>query len=128
LDRFDLVVSMDVPDLQATTSGTGENNTQTMAESVLKARHRARHRQQGVNASLSRQTLEDLGVISSAADTLLNQVARQRAWSARVVDRLRRVALTVADLDDSGLVSDLYMAQAIDLRRALDLPDALAHE
>jgi len=128
LDRFDLVVSMDVPDLQATASGTGQNNTQTMAESVLKARHWARHRQQGVNASLSRQTLEDLGVISPAADTLLNQVARQRAWSARVVDRLRRVALTVADLDDSGFVSDLHMAQAIDLRRALDLPDALAHE
>jgi predicted ATPase with chaperone activity len=44
------------------------------------------------------------------------------------VDRLLRVAHTVADLQASPTVSDEHMAQAIGLRRALDPPDALVLE
>ena len=65
---------------------------------------------------------------NGSAQTMLLQVAKRHQWSRRVVDRLLRVAHTVSDLQACSTVTDEHMAMAIGLRRALDPPDALAHE
>ena len=129
LDRFDLVVSMELPEGDiASLPQDRAYSTQEMRRSVLQARQRAQVRQQMLNAQLSRSALEDLGLVSAKAQTMLTQVAKRHQWSRRVVDRLLRVAHTVADLQASPTVSDEHMAQAIGLRRALDPPDALVLE
>ena len=45
--------------------------------------------------------------------------------SLRVQDRLLRVALTVADLEQAETVEPAHMAKAIYMRRGLDRPDAI---
>jgi magnesium chelatase family protein len=133
LDRFDLVVSMDLPDLGAGNEPSHNDQdtsytTAVMQQSVLEARHRALSRQQTTNAQLPRSRMEDLGLVTSTAHSMLIKMAKRSQWSRRVVDRLLRVAHTVADLQACPTVTDEHMAMAIGLRRALDPPDALAHE
>lgn len=129
LDRFDLVVSMELPDIDAAnTKMDPDQSTRTMRQSVAQARERAWARQGSVNATLSRSSMEDLDLVTPLAHTMLMQVAKRSQWSRRVVDRLLRVAHTVADLQMAEKVTDEHMAEAIALRRALDPPDALALE
>jgi magnesium chelatase family protein len=129
LDRFDLVVSMELPEVDiASLPQDPAYSTQEMRRSVHEARRRAQSRQQRLNAQLSRSAMEDLGLVSNTAQSMLMQVAKRHQWSRRVIDRLLRVAHTVADLQASSTVTDEHMALAIGLRRALDPPDALALE
>lgn len=129
LDRFDLVVCMELPDVdQAGLMPDPNYSTDAMREAVVQARERALARQQRLNAQLPRSTMEDLSLVTATAHTLLMQLAKRHQWSRRVVDRLLRVAHTVADLQTASKVTDEHMAMAIGLRRALDPPDALAHE
>ncbi|NBT74303.1 MAG: hypothetical protein EBT14_09030 [Betaproteobacteria bacterium] len=102
--------------------------TDAMRESVAQARERALARQQRLNAQLSRSAMEDLSLVTATAHTMLMQMAKRHQWSRRVLDRLLRVAHTVADLQAASTVTDEHMAMAIGLRRALDPPDALALE
>jgi len=129
LDRFDLVVCMELPDVdQASLTPDPDYATNAMRESVAQARERALARQQSLNAQLARSTMEDLSLVTATAHTMMMQMAKRYQWSRRVVDRLLRVAHTVADLQTASKVTDEHMAMAIGLRRALDPPDALAHE
>ena len=56
---------------------------------------------------------------------LLQQFMNASGNSLRVHDRLLRVALTVADLEEAATVEPAHMAKAIEMRRGLDRPDAI---
>ncbi|MFZ9140101.1 MAG: hypothetical protein ACO21C_01385, partial [Burkholderiaceae bacterium] len=123
------VVCMELPDVeQVSLTPDPDYATNAMRESVAQARERALARQQSLNAQLTRSTMEDLSLVTTTAHNMLMQMAKRHQWSRRVVDRLLRVAHTVADLQTASTVTDEHMAMAIGLRRALDPPDALAHE
>ncbi|MFZ9811514.1 MAG: YifB family Mg chelatase-like AAA ATPase [Burkholderiaceae bacterium] len=151
LDRFDLAVLMQsqsaatesaAAQLGSGRSGKGDTNkalppalrdtlgleasTEERQEQVARARERAVARQGCPNAQLSAEALEKLGLLAPEADQLLAQVAERTDMSLRVVERLRRVAITLADLSGADRAGLAEMAQAIDLRRGLDRPAALA--
>jgi magnesium chelatase family protein len=100
--------------------------TEQRQERVAQARARAMARQGCPNVELSSEALTRLSVVQPEALDFLAQVAERSDMSLRVVERLKRVAMTLADLRGAGRVGLAEMAQAIDLRRGLDRPAALA--
>jgi magnesium chelatase family protein len=93
---------------------------------IERARQKANDRQGYANGLLKPEQLHELAkTMSAPARALLRKFMEVSGNSLRVHDRLLRVALTVADLDDAPRVEPAHMAKAIEMRRGLDRPDAI---
>jgi magnesium chelatase family protein len=71
-----------------------------------------------LNGELPLSQLEVLARPSAAARELLEQVFERLALTARSYHRVLRVALTIADLEDSDVIGPAQIAEAVQLRRA----------
>jgi magnesium chelatase family protein len=106
LDRFDLRIRVHRPDVEdllasgqgRSAGGAGTEATCAVAARVSDARQRARARGVKVNAELPAWQLDDVASLSTGARQLLERRLREGRLSARGLDRVRRVALTVSDL------------------------------
>ncbi|MCU1353463.1 MAG: Mg2+ chelatase family protein [Acidimicrobiales bacterium] len=120
LDRFDLRVDVlrpAVADLLG--GGTGEPSTPVAAR-VAAARARARGRGVRCNADLPAQALEAHTPLTAEATDLLRTVLSKGTLSARGLARVRRVARTIADLDDhDGALTAGQVGTALELRADL---------
>lgn len=119
LDRFDLRVPVDRPDVSELLGGTGAaagEATSVVAERVGRARAMARARGVTCNSLLRSTSLDELAPVESAARHVLEVRLRQGRLSARGLHRIRRVARTLADLagrPGTILVDDVYAALAL---------------
>ena len=117
LDRFDLAVRVDrpqVPDLVRPAQG---ESTRDVAERVAVARVRARERGVPANAALAVGSLEVTAPVDDEARALLERHLRTGGLSARGLHRVRRLARTLADLDDAGpIVGARQVSEALFLR------------
>ncbi|MGH9072666.1 MAG: YifB family Mg chelatase-like AAA ATPase [Acidimicrobiales bacterium] len=117
LDRFDLRVPVGRPAVEDLLGGGGEESTAVVAQRVAQARQRARARGVGVNADIPADRLDDLAPLSGPATALLERRLRSGMLSARGLHRVRRVARTLADLEDAGNpVQVEHVAGALELR------------
>jgi magnesium chelatase family protein len=124
LDRIDLHVEVGaVPFGELAGSGRG-TDTATMATRVAGVRLRARVRQGGrPNATLRGKDLDRLAVMEPAARDLLERALTQLGLSARAYDKIRRVARTVADLEEVASGKEVntlgprHVAEAIQYRQ-----------
>ncbi|MGI8493017.1 MAG: YifB family Mg chelatase-like AAA ATPase [Acidimicrobiales bacterium] len=107
LDRFDIRVSIDRPDVSELLACAGaspadgvdsRHSSTEVAKRVAAARERARRRGVCANADLPASTLEDTVPLEREARRLLEVRLRQGRLSARGLHRVRRLARTVADL------------------------------
>ena len=71
------------------------------------------------NAELCAAQLDRWVPLEGAARVLLQRAAERRALSARALQSLRRVARTLADLEDDEQVEARHLAQALALRAPL---------
>lgn len=128
LDRFDLRVPVGRPAVEELLGAGAQEATVTVAERVAAARERALGRGVTANAELPADRLDELAPLSEAATSLLERRLRQGALSARGLHRVRRVARTLADLDQaSGPLDVAHVAGALELRVGLStLAPALA--
>lgn len=104
LDRFDLVVPITRPSADDLLSGEPGEPSATVAARVAQARTRAAVR-----------GLQD-SVLSPEANDALAGKLREGALSARGLDKVRRVAQTIADLEGANIVTDNHVAEALSLR------------
>jgi magnesium chelatase family protein len=75
------------------------------------------HNRQGVlNARLSDAELEAYCALSREAKALLERLIRQYYLSARAVQRIRRVARTIADLEEQSAIEVRHFAEAFQYR------------
>ncbi len=124
LDRFDLRVRVPPPlveDLLRPTRGQvgggPSEPSAVVAARVAHARRRARQRGSSVNAQVPPWQLDELAPVSAGARGLLERRLREGSLSARGLDRVRRVALTVADLaDDDPPLGEEHVLVALALR------------
>lgn len=121
LDRIELRVELPPPTLDELTRTTGARNAASSADAlrqrVLMARERQRVRQgEQTNDRLSADDLDQWAPVSAEGRALLDHAARARGLSARAVQSLRRVARTLADLDDQDEVDAQRLARALALR------------
>jgi magnesium chelatase family protein len=117
LDRFDLRVIVDRPPADALLGLGNEESTEVVASRVYAARERASARGVRCNAHLSAAALDSSTRLTSAGRALLEERVVSNLLSGRGVQRVRCVALTLADLaqDDPVLTAD-RLAMAMSLR------------
>ncbi len=124
LDRFDLRLGVQRLDPERLTIGGPEESSEVVAARVAAARELARHRGVGANRDLAGALLERHAVLGSSGRALLTDALRQQRLTARGVDRVRRVARTLADLagDAGAELRDEHLSLAMYLRAE---PEAL---
>ncbi|MHB1584316.1 MAG: YifB family Mg chelatase-like AAA ATPase [Acidimicrobiales bacterium] len=121
LDRFDLAVPLNRPepaDLLGPTTGPA---TAAVASTVRAIRQRARARGVRANAELPASRLDEHAPLTGSARTLLQRHLAAGEISGRGVDRVRRVARTLADLDRVAVVDEPHVAEALALRAGRSL-------
>jgi magnesium chelatase family protein len=102
LDRFDIAIRVDRPDYDELVATTGEHSA-TVAHRVIAARRQARVRGVRYNRELPAAELDRWAALTPAAAAILERKVRSGALSARGLHRVRRIARTLADLDDAAL-------------------------
>lgn len=127
LDRFDLRLEVGRPD-PADLLGVADGEPSTVvAARVRAARAVAAARGVRVNADLRGAGLDEAAPLRRPAARLLEGMVRRGRLTARGVDRVRRVARTIADLaGDDGPLDEVHVAAATALRVPMAGVDAVA--
>lgn len=122
LDRFDLRVDVARPVVDDLLGGERGEASAAVAERVAAVRAVARARGVRSNAELRNGALERWAPIGSDAQPLLRDALERGRLSARGLDRVRRVARTIADLEgDDGPIGAAHLAAALALRAEIRL-------
>ena len=98
IDRFDLRIPVVRPDPRNLVAGTPGESSAIVAQRVAAARRLAAARGVRCNAQLGPAALERYASLTPGATDRLESLLRAGRLSARGLQRVRRVALTVADL------------------------------
>ncbi|HWF15282.1 MAG TPA: YifB family Mg chelatase-like AAA ATPase [Acidimicrobiales bacterium] len=104
LDRFDLVVPVSRPSAEDLLSGSPGEPSADVSARVVEARARAASR--GC----------DEPVLTTEANDVLRQKLNEGALSARGLNKVTRVAQTVADLEGAEIVTYNHLSEALSLR------------
>ncbi|HEY6531767.1 MAG TPA: YifB family Mg chelatase-like AAA ATPase [Acidimicrobiales bacterium] len=117
LDRFDLRVEILRPDPHQLLHGDRSDPTALVAERVAAARRRAAERGVRANAELPGPVLDELAPLTPDASALAERALVEGRLTARGLTRVRRVALTLADLaGHDGPLRAEHVAGAFHLR------------
>lgn len=115
LDRFDLRVRVARLEPDELVGPPGESSA-LVRERVVAARKRQMERG-GLNREMSRAMLDDMEWTDGSLAALSRSV-RAEAITARGWDRVRRVAVTLADLDETSVVEERHVVEAMRFRGA----------
>lgn len=128
LDRFDLRVHVDRPSARALLDPAPGESSATVAERVAKARAIAQARGVRCNADLSIGELDAAASMTTDADRLLEEALRAGRLSARGLQRVRRVARTIADLAGDEIIDADAVAMSLHYRaQPITLDEVGAH-
>lgn len=116
LDRIDMHVEVPAIAYRELAGTTPGENTVTVRARVEAARERQRRRGPRANARLSNAELGAAVVLDGDGHRILERAVTRLALSARAIDRVRRLARTIADLDDSEQVRVPHLAEALQYR------------
>lgn len=121
LDRFDLRVHLTRPSTSELTGATQGESTEVVAERVAMVHQRAIARQGCVNARISGDMLNEVAPLSDTALALLRQKLDEGVLTGRGYHRVRRVARTLADLNNEwGVIDETWVHLALQFRARLD--------
>jgi len=120
LDRLDIQVEMDAVSVEEIETAAPQEDSATIRRRVIAARNRQLERYRGTaiycNAQLDQQGLEKWCRMDAKAKALLMQAVQRFDMSMRAYARVRKVAMTIADLNCHDLITTQDMAKAIQLR------------
>jgi magnesium chelatase family protein len=128
LDRFDVRLFVDPPaadEVFGPAAGAGESSAQVRAR-VAAARDRALLRGVSHNRQLRGSDLEQWAPLSPRARQVLRDLLADGTLTVRGAERVRAVALTLADLAGSDPPLDEQLVSAAVLLRSADLNGAVA--
>ena len=118
LDRFDLRVAVERPQVGELMAIDRSESSATVAKRVKRARNIALERSGRINASIPQSEIESVAPLSDEAMRLLKAELDAGHLSGRGLHRVRRTARTIADLSASPteVVEEQHVATALSLR------------
>ncbi len=117
VDRFDLRVDVGRPSPDELLRGEPGESTAVVAARVREARARAATRGVIANAHIPRHRLDELCPVTPESEGVLEGALVAGRLSARGLDRIRRVARTLADLEgEDGPATPTHVRVALALR------------
>ena len=118
LDRIDIHVEVPRVPQTVLTAPTPENEptSEDIRAQVEVVQVRQIKRQGVLNSTLSVKQIDQLCVLDSASQQLIDHAMEQLGLSARGYHRILKLARTIADLQASEQINQQHLAQAIQLR------------
>lgn len=117
LDRFDLRIDVAPPDVDHLIGGEPGESTQVVRRRVARARAAAADRGVPANAALAAEALDAVAPLTLESSRMLEAGLRAGSLTGRGLHRVRRVALTLADLaGECGALGAEHVALALQLR------------
>ena len=118
IDRIDIHIEVPaVPFKQLAAPVHRGTDTTTIRAKVMVARHVQCNRQGAtLNSELGGKLLDKFAALDDRAQMILGQAMNEMGLSARAYDKIRRVARTIADLENTERVSDSHVAEAVGYR------------
>lgn len=121
MDRIDLQVAVNRLKPEEMTRQTMGEDTSTIRKRVIAARKLAEERFEGepgisCNAEMRSHHLRDFCVLDDDSRNLLEGAIRKLGLSARAMDRVLKVSLTIADLAGDRHLQSNHLAEAIQYR------------
>lgn len=124
MDRFDVRLWLTRPSTSELLGSEPGESSHSVALRVNAARDVANARQGCVNAELAASQLDTVAPLDNGARAVLENAVRSGALTARGYHRIRRLALTIADLRaESGLLTGDHVHAALQLRRTVGAKD-----
>jgi magnesium chelatase family protein len=121
LDRFDIRVHLARPSTTELTGETVGESTHHIAERVAHVHEQSIHRQGCVNARITGDMLNDVAPLSESALHLLRHKLDDGTLTGRGYHRVRRVARTLADLNNEcGVIEEKWVQLALQFRARLE--------
>ena len=114
-DRLDMLVHVPALPPEALLQSPSGDSSAAVRQRCQAAQDRAVARQGVHNQALSPAQLQELPMDTKAQKHLL-QMASRHAWSGRAMSKLKKVAQTIADLEDAAQIEYTHMAQAMHYR------------
>ena len=119
-DRIDLTVRVERVPFQLLAGGAPAEDSATVRARVRRARERQAARYRGdtlhTNADLAGPRLREHGRLDTRSLALVERAMQRLGLTGRGFDRIRRVARTIADLEDSPVIRRSHVAEAIQYR------------
>jgi len=117
IDRIDIHVEVPAVPFKQLTGKQRGTDSKAIREKVLAARQ-IQHRRQGAktNSELSGKMLDQHAAMDDTAQLVLSQAMNEMGLSARAYDKVRRVARTIADLENAERVQAGHVAEAVQYR------------
>jgi len=128
LDRIDMHI--EVPALAAGSllhKGGNRPDSETLREQCRHVRRLQLQRCGKVNAMMSGREVHQFCPLSADLGRLMETACEQLGLSARAYHRILKVALTIADLDGSQLITSQHLHEAISYRRLDRSPKTVTH-
>jgi len=116
LDRIDMHVEVPAVPYRELSHGDAGETSEVVRGRVEEARDRQRHRSARGNARLSQRELNAVAALDTEGHALLERAVERLALSARAIDRVRRVARTIADLEGEQTIGVRHVGEALQYR------------
>jgi len=120
LDRIDIHVEVPPVPFRELSDDRPGTDSNTIRESVLRARGIQRKRFVGqamtLNGNMSPQQIRKHCKLEADAESLLKAAMEETGLSARAHDKILRVSRTIADLDGSERIQSHHLSEAINYR------------
>jgi len=119
IDRVDIHVDVPAVPYQQLTGKTNGTSSAQLRDQVVRARNIQIKRNGGPlkpNRALSGRELDRLAPLDASCQSLLKEAMASLGLSARAYDKVRRIARTIADLEDQAGIAQHHVAEAISYR------------
>lgn len=120
LDRMDIQVFVSREKVTNEPVGSDTSDIINIRSLISGARQRQLERLSGAglvtNSEIGHKNVDTFCILEPSAERLLQHVINQKHLSLRAYHKIKKIARTIADLEDGGLIAERHIAEAMALR------------